>query len=232
MKSLPVQSQSTPVEAAQAETAQPSEPEASPTPSTPPRPELAPDVADILRSEAERETALRKQVRVAPPKASGTPAEAEDADTTAKGSAPQTPQRVRVSRRDMPRRGADRMSRPAPEDVASAPSSMDQRKDLLPNIDDVTRKLGKQGDPELQKPAEDSSEKAVVEQPDTRSGGAFTRGFAFALLIAVVAWLVYSESDEIAGQFPQAEPYLQGYVDGINDARVWIDAQVGAVVPR
>jgi hypothetical protein len=203
------------------------------------RTEVDPSVSEILRAEAARENALRQPAQPTDHADGDVSDDDEIADQNEEPRAVPRPKRVQVSKRELPRRGTDRQSRAAPDGLIESDSQMDQRRDLLPNIDDVTKKLGKQGeadDPTVAALGKRSKRKSRKEKKaamtEGTGGNAFTRGFAVAMLIAVIGWMVYGQAGQIQRYVPELGPYLQSYVNGVNAARIWIDTQAGELIPR
>lgn len=56
------------------------------------------------------------------------------------------------------------------------------------------------------------------------------RGFVLMLALAAVLALVYAYAPQIAQSLPQADPYLSSYVAAMDDARLWLDRQLQALL--
>lgn len=160
-----------------------------PEPEAPQRRPLDPEVAEILRSEAARETSLRAQEKAAEQSEDPTPPVAKAPEPAPKPS-----------------------KQPPKENTAQS----------------VARNLGKQGETAPKAEPRKAAPKPADDTPP-RASAAFARGFAVALLIAIVASLIYVQADDLGSNIPSAVPYLKGYVDGVDAARIWIDAQVNAL---
>jgi predicted Zn finger-like uncharacterized protein len=193
------------------------------SPPPPPQPEmpqpqrrqLDPAVADILRQEAEAEQAARRT------RASETLESQPDLGLDDSGPA---------EREDDPRRRAreaqQRMARmrgePAPAgDAAMNAAALGSRRDLLPDIEEINSTLRKDGD--RTRPATVHGAEA---EPAPRRRGGFRRGFTLMLAIAAVLALLYTYAPQIARAVPQVDPYLSSYVGQVDQARVWLDAQL------
>ena len=208
------------------------------------RRELDPDVRDVLREEAARETELRRQEGVMPEHQDemvlGATPEPEFDDMDDVGSAisgliadadqigelqdaPRERARDEAAARyDGQTPGADNAveAQIAAAAAASAADAAGSRRDLLPDIEEINSTLRatetrSAGDPGA------SDIDTLVERPRRRTG---TRlGFAFAILIFAGLIAVYANAPRIAEAVPQAGPVLQGYVTQVDRLRLWID---------
>ncbi|MDJ0825442.1 MAG: zinc-ribbon domain-containing protein [Rhodobacter sp.] len=190
-------------------------PEPGDAPAPEPR-ELDPEVAGVLREEAERETAARKA------DAEGLETQPdlglEDADAVAA-------QRSAAARARMARlRGLDDDTDAAP---AAAPAG--SRRELLPDIDEINSTLRASEDREEGAPA---GVVVAEEAAAVRRRGGFRTGFLLIAIVAAVAVAVYSFAPQIVEQVPQAEPYLATYVDWANTLRDQINTGVETSVAK
>lgn len=216
---LPPEPESEPeVEADVAPVAEPEiEPEVEPEPVSEPKPkprEMAPDVADILREEAEFEQAARQAEN---------PIETQpDLDLS---QDPEEDRRGREAR--------DRLARLRGEpDIATAVgATMAQnadapRRELLPDIEEINSTLRHDA----------NAGNAVVEYDDDLDTGpkrgGFRRGFVFVIVIALIALAIYIFADQISAAVPQAEPALTSYVEWVNGLRIWLDGQMQSIIDR
>ena len=55
-------------------------------------------------------------------------------------------------------------------------------------------------------------------------------GFVLMMALAAVLALVYAYAPQIAQNRPQADPYLSSYVSAMDDARIWLDRQLQALL--
>ncbi|APG48382.1 zinc-ribbon domain-containing protein [Phaeobacter porticola] len=168
---------------------------------------LDPSISDILREEAQREASLRA-------------AEAGSLQTQTDLGLDSLPEdesarRAREAREQMARmRGED------PQQLAT--SETESRRGLLPNIDEINSTLRSGGDI----PAAAIAPPTDAAPPKKKRN--FTRGFAFALLIALALAMAYDNAPLIAQKLPQADPYLSSYVAKVDAARLWLDTKVRA----
>ncbi|UWQ26672.1 zinc-ribbon domain-containing protein [Leisingera aquaemixtae] len=167
---------------------------------------LDPALSGILREEAEREASLRA-------------AESQSLETQPdlgleEAIAPEdeTARRSRQARDRMARiRGED------PRQLAAAESG--SRKELLPDIEEINSTLRSAG-------GGAPAQYAATEELPLRRKNNFARGFSLSLIAALVMVVVYDNASLIAEKLPQAEPALSGYVSGVDQMRLWLDAQV------
>jgi predicted Zn finger-like uncharacterized protein len=192
-----------------------------------PRRELDPDVAEILRAEAERERAARAREAREPlevqtdlglmPGRAKHPRQVEqgeEADTgdTAVMTSPSRQQEAASSGRS----------------IASS-----SRRDRLPDVEEVSSFLrtGEESGTMRTEPQAMQSNTAQVLQPDseeieaeTRRG--FRRGFFLAILIFVSGLLVYQFAPGIAAGVPAADPWISKYVTLVDDTRATLDTNI------
>ncbi len=175
----------------------------------PVRRELSPDVADILREEAEFEQAARE--------AEQSPLETQpDLDLS---HDPEEDRRSKEAR--------DRLSRLRGEaDVGAAVSATmaedanAPRRELLPDIEEINSSLRPDAAP--------TEADYIEDAPRKRSG--FRRGFMFMVLLALIALLVYIFAPQISAAVPQLEPALTSYVNWVDGLRLWLDAKIQGFV--
>lgn len=176
-------------------------------PPPPERRELDPAIADVLREEA----ALEEQARQAE-MAGGLETQQElgldDHDDDAVRRSEQA--RARMARlRGLPEEPQD-----ADVDEGIDPSS---RRNLLPDIEEINSSLDAESgrDAAAPPPGVDGSDAMPV---PTKSG--FRSGFRTAILLAVLALLVYVFAPRISASVPALEAPLTAYVDLINSGRM------------
>lgn len=175
----------------------------SPAPSLPAaaaRKPLDDSLKAVLREEAERETAVRRSQT---PRTLETQPDLGLQETTGAAKAV----RDRLARL----RGQET----EPEDT-SKPTA---RRDLLPDIEEINSTLRASSENRGGDEAVMASGEANTATPNT----AFRSGFSLMLLIAVVLIAAYVAAPKIIEQFPAAEGAMNGYVVGIDAARVWLD---------
>ncbi|NRB05258.1 MAG: zinc-ribbon domain-containing protein [Rhodobacteraceae bacterium] len=185
--------------------------------SAPNRRNMSPDVADILREEAEQEAQARAKEREAlesqPDLGLQDPVE-DEADRRAR----QARDRMARMRGEEPDPEEDRT-----EEVASAVAATvaGSRRDLLPDIDEINSTL-RSGN---ERPGR-AENRAAQEQPaKARGNRGFRLGFVVSLLIACLAVVVYSNGPQISERFPQADPYVNSFIASADNARASLDAQ-------
>ena len=172
---------------------------------------LDPSLSDILREEAEREASLR---------AAASSASAQGLESQPNLGLDDLPDDDSALRA---RQAKDRMARLHGQDPRQlAAEESGQRRDILPDIEEINSTL-RAGDTAASAP-QPTSQKA--EEP--RKSG-FARGFALTILLFLVLLMIYTNAGKIAETMPQADPYLSAYVTWVDQARLWLDAQVKAL---
>lgn len=190
------------------------EPEPAPAPPVAAKPrQLDPEVANVLRAEAEREARVRDAER-------GAVESQPDLGLDDMGPPEnEADLRARQARERMARlRGEDPDT---PDVAAAAAAASGSRRDLLPDIEEINSTLRSTDQPRR---GEASEEIAAAPERAARSG--FRRGFLTVLAIMVLALLLYIYADSIAAAVPAVEPALTGYVGWIDGLRGWLDARV------
>ena len=189
------------------------------TPARDPKPEphrrdLAPDVADILREEAQFEQAARQ--------ADANTIETQPDLDLSHDPVEDTPQDQDEDRRA--REARDRLARlrGEPEIAAAVGATMAheadaRRRELLPDIEEINSTL--RPDAVMNDAGTDANDMAPA-----RSG--FRRGFIMVVVVALIALAIYIFAPQISAAVPQAEPVLTSYVDWVNGLRLWLDGQV------
>jgi hypothetical protein len=173
-------------------------------PEAPVRQELDPDIANVLREEAERESAAR-QADAAGIETQGelglADGEAEDARTVAA--------RERMARM----RGVDDPSGSA-EAAVSADAVAGARKELLPDVDEIKSSLRPAEDHEPGgEPVSEEAQQVAAE----RKGGRWT--FRIIVLLALLLLAIYVFSPQIVQLVPASEAILVPYVAAVNGLR-------------
>jgi len=194
------------------------EPEAPPAAQPePPRQELDTSVSEILRAEAEREAQLRA--------AEGGGLESQPDLGLEAPPADAADHRAQAARERMARLRDEQVDEGGAEE-AEHPSS---RRGLLPDIEEINSTL--RSSASMAPAAAQDSGRPEGEEAPARSSG-FMRGFAVALLIGAALVLVYANAPRIAQSLPQADPALSAYVAMVDQARYWLDAQLGEFVTK
>ncbi|CUK05763.1 family finger-like domain protein [Shimia thalassica] len=181
------------------------------------RKSLNPEIAEILREEAEHEARVRAE------EASVGLESQPDLGLSAPQHVPETNKRAREARERMRRlRGipAQEPEQDAEPDPVQDHDIHASRRDLLPDIEEINSSLRATEDREYAA----SEEPAIFGERQRRRG--FRLGFALVLLVAAGALLVYVYHEQISASAPEAAPYIDTYLENANSARVWLDEQV------
>lgn len=208
------------VEAEPEEQTQPEEPDEQELPETAVaetsedlgRRQLDPDVADVLREEAERETAARQS-------------EADTLESQPDLGLSEVNSDVQKRSREAQVRMV-RLRGEAKETAVDGgePNGTGSRKDLLPDIEEINSTLRSNSS---RSPDGDPGQTAQIEVQEKRSS---RRGFILTIALVAVMALVYSYAPQIAQSVPSAEPALAGYVSMIDGWRLWIDDQLSSML--
>lgn len=180
----------------------------------PARPSVTPEVADILRAEAEREAGVRAK-EVAPRPVAVAAVSPAITDRPTAPTAVETPRRP-VVRAPEPVESPDPRPDPLRRPVRTATS---RRPDRSLDIDQINSTLRSTSDRIGGKAPQ------IGKAPRRRRG--FGGGFAGALLAMAVLALLYVFSSQIIAAVPGTEPVLTSYVNVVNAGRVWLDQQIG-----
>lgn len=168
---------------------------------------LSPDLAGILREEAEREAAARAAEAAVRQTVYANPAPAVDIEE----------QRGEEARRRMARMRGE----PAPAVGAPVTPTPTARRELLPDIEEINSSLRSTTDREGIAPAEPATHQR-------KRGARF--GFSTIMLLVAILVGIYLGAARLSALIPAAEPVLTRYVDVVNDARLWIDLQMQAFI--
>lgn len=208
-------------------------PPAPPPESAEQRRRLDPDLADLLREEAEREARQRAADRggiESQPDLGLMPA-TEDEATRRQREAQERMSRLRggtpVPRTD-----------PEPDDTEEATAvpvgaAAASRRDLLPDIDEINSTLRSTSE---RKPAsaedhERPSRSAIASPTDTENqSNGFRRGFLITVFVMVLAVCLYVYAPPLADAVPAIAGPLDAYVMAVNELRLWIDARLRGVL--
>lgn len=165
-------------------------------------------VLAVLREEAAREAAVRRTE--APP-----PMEVQ----TDLGLAPPPPPPLPPSVLAARERFADLSVSPdelaSEDDLAVRPAS---RRELLPDIEEINSTLRASSVPR----GDDAEVGAETYVEADRRG--FRSGFVLIILIAVLLWSAYVLAPRIVAAVPASESAMQAYVQGVDRARLGVDA--------
>jgi len=194
------------------------DPDDGPDLETPPRGEtnsgVDPAVASILKEEAAREVELRQQ-------------DADKLESQPDLGLDALPGDENARRA---KEAKDRMAVMKGEDPTKTDPALDSasRRGLLPDIEEINSTLRNGAD------AADGAgaTPAIAPGPARRKrSGGFLRGLTVAILFGALLALLYVNAPQIAQSVPQADPMLSAYVALVDQARVWLDAQVTAIQP-
>ncbi|GAA6164252.1 hypothetical protein NBRC116590_19560 [Pelagimonas sp. KU-00592-HH] len=171
------------------------------------RRKIDPNVADILRQEAEHEASARAEESLADLE-SQPDLGLDDKDDMAAGA------RARMRRI----RGLPEEAEPQ-ENVAEA-EEHHSRRELLPDIEEINSTLRSADERGI-------GETAAAAAPSRRRrNSGFRLGFGFTMLIAAMIILAYVYNREIVAAWPAGEPYVMIFMDKVNAARLWLDTMV------
>lgn len=216
-----------------------------PEPALPPAAEprrrsLDPQVADVLREEAELERRRRQaeaetfemqqDLGLEEPSEDGQARRAreardrmahirgEDLPEIAEAEATPEPEEPAVQPRKRPRSEDARQHTERP---AAAPES---RRDLLPDVEEINQTLRSSSERRVTDAEEG---RVLVDDPasDKEKGG-FARGFFLIVLLFAAAIAVYASAPQISASVPALAPVLESYVGAVDGLRLWLDGQV------
>lgn len=193
----------------------------------PPRKPVDPDVADLLREEAEREArqraAERSTLETQPELGLSTEDEAQRRQREAQ-------ERMARLRGNVPVPETDPASAEISPEALAATAASATRRDLLPDIDEINSTL--RSTSERRPAAADDHDRPgdapAPPAPQPRTG--FSRGLRLALLLAIVALVLYITAPQIGRAIPTLEPATSGYSGAIDDMRLWLDGQMRALL--
>ncbi|MBI6628721.1 zinc-ribbon domain-containing protein [Pontibaca salina] len=171
-------------------------------PNEPARRRLDPEVAEILREEAEHETRLR--ISEAQAGLESQPDLGLDAAAS--------PTSGKSDRETPSSRTSTKSKKPHP------------KHNLLPDLEEISSTL------RVSSPVDHGRRAAApVDAPRRRR---FVLGFALTLLLAAIFLLIYLNAGRIAQTVPQAEPALAAYSQTVTGARIWLESIVVAIIAR
>ncbi len=213
-----------------APTAETGDPSEQPAPAQPVRKSLDPEVADILRQEADREIAARNQdaapIETQPDLGITSDGqeqlrrtrEARDRMAKIRGELPDTePEFAETQDLDTPVPDPGNVG----EDAAVA-AALGSRRELLPDVEEINSSLRSTNDRDA------ASDDPQIASPARKRRG-FRRGFAVAILLIAVALGVYVFAPQIAEAVPDSDPWLSSYVNWVDGLRTQLETQVQAV---
>ena len=209
------------------EVAPPPPPVAPPTPE-PERRQLDPDVADILRQEAEAEFEARQR-RKAEALESQPDLGLENMDDVPQ--APKGPGGDDADQRalDAKRRMARMRGEPEPAaEAAATAAAMSSRRELLPDIEEINSTLRSDNSPS----GVDADARAELGAGGgaKKQRGGFRRGFVLTVALIAILALIYAFAPEISQAVPQLDPALNSYVVWVDQLRIALDGQVQSLL--
>ena len=193
----------------------------------PPRRELDPAVADILRQEAEAEHEARKRRQQADqdplesqPDLGLQQGQSASPDEDADGDAAESPDEADTRTAQARNRMARMRGEPVP-DAGLGAAGMTSRRELLPDIEEINSTLRGDDQPEggATLPEEDE---ALV----TGKRGGVRRGFLLMVVLFALLVLLYVFAPQLSAAVPQLEPILSSYVIWVDGLRGWLDQKV------
>ena len=204
----------------------PPPPPAPPKRTEPERRQLDPNVADILRQEAEAEFEARKRRQSQPLESQ------PDLGLEGGEEPPRTPPRQEAPEDDGARRAQDarrRMARmrgePEPSgEAAAAAAAMSSRRELLPDIEEINSTL--RSDTVPSGVDGDAREDLGAGGEVKKQKRGFRRGFALMLVLFAALLLIYVYAPQIARAVPAVDPMLNSYVTWVDQLRIGLDARI------
>lgn len=184
------------------------------------RQRLDPELADVLREEAEREARARAAD-------SGGGLETQPDLGLSSG---EEDTRSRQARERMARlRGATTPDEaPGQEDAPGMePPS---RRNFLPDIEELDPAVA--SGPRDEKADPSARDGSAAAAPDTGRPGGFRRGMRLAIVLAIIATAVYIFAPRIATLLPAASEPLSAYVEAVNDLRVALNERAGVLIEQ
>lgn len=183
---------------------------------------LDPEVASVLREEAEREARARAAeshgIESQPDLGLEETAPPNEADLRAQ-QARDRMARLRGETADM---SGDARGPVAVSSAAAAAAASGSRREMLPDIEEINSTLRASDAPRNAHQTDTHREAA---EP-ARLKGKSRRGFWIVILIALIAVVLYLYADVIARTVPQVSGFLDSYVQMVDAARTWLDAKI------
>lgn len=177
--------------------------------SGPKRRQLDPDVADVLRTEAE----LEKQAR----RKQGSEILESQPDLGLQDAEPskRTEQKSTVLSKQPDDQGAEDTATALTDDGILTP-----RRDRLPDIEQINSTLRSNSS---RSPDGDAGQTGQIEAQEARSS---RTGFSLVLLLVALLVLVYVFAEPLAEAVPQLQPTLQSYVAIVDSWRLWLNQKI------
>jgi predicted Zn finger-like uncharacterized protein len=173
---------------------------------------LAESVLSVLREEAERETAVRREEDPTLRSA----ADMGTVETQTEFGLDDAATATSAAARHIARlKGADPNLPPEAEAKAAA------RRDLLPDIEEINSTLRANSD---RAQAEEDDIDALPDIRPRRRG--FRSGFALMMVVAVALAMAYIMAPRIVAQIPGSAPTMKAYVAAVDSGRIWLDGMM------
>ena len=184
------------------------------------RQRLDPEVADVLREEAEHEARAR---------AAETGGGLETQPDLGLSSGEEDT-RSRQARERMARlRGAT-----TPDDghgqQDAAGMEPPSRRNFLPDIEELDPAVA--SGPRDERADTSARDGSAAAAPDTGRPGGFRRGMRLAIVLAIIATAIYMFTPRIAELLPAASEPLSAYVEAVNDLRVALNERAGVLLEQ
>ena len=213
-----------------------SEPEVAPAA---PKRGLDPEVAEVLRAEAEHERRQREAEAIETQTELGLDEPFQDAqerrsreararmaamrgETEPQGDAEDAEPGETAP--DTPQSAAARSGRAA---ARAATAAAESRKELLPDVDEINQTLRAGNEPRVTDSAEGRVGVDDLDAGSAQGKGGFARGFFLVVVLVAIAIAVYASAPQIEEALPQAAPLLDAYVAQVDVLRAWLDEVVG-----
>lgn len=211
-----------------------------------PRPErkpVPPEVASILREEAELERRAREEERqalevqeempLAEPAPNPKPEQPASAENPFSSHSfddepeeTEAERRAREARNRLARlRGYDQDEKSEAEAAASA-----SRRDQLPDVDAINKTL-EQNDEKPRRVRDYDYDPALLHKRERRAAG-FRLSMTLVIVAGVLLSATYLLTPQIVNALPMAEPYLSDYTDAVDLARTWVNDQAQDLLVR
>ena len=191
----------------------------APPPMEPPAPppvrtQLDPSIADILREEAAREEEARRA------ESAGLLEEQPDLGLTEPAPPPPSAKR----KVDPVTEGRERIARLQGRAATPTPqaTTTGSRKELFPDIEEINSTLRSSAERDDLPPLPQDAAR------DARRSG--WRGFLTMIALIVILGLIYGYADSIATAVPALADPLAAYVAAVDSGRLWLDAQLQALL--
>ncbi len=169
----------------------------------PERKPLDSSIADILKEEAEREKSLQQ----------GGDAAEVDPESSDSELAEQTRQRIAQMAKD-----GDQFASPA-EVAAASVGAVGGTQRSMPSIDEINATLRARAE------ASDRSGMNPIEQIEAVERRGFRRSFFTIILLVFIFVAPYVFAPQLIENLPSVGPYLTGYVETIDQGRLWLNEQ-------